>query len=294
MTSEYHGRANAVADPRLGEDVPRGDDGFGLDLLAQRSDQHAQVLRLIGACGPQIALRIARWVSTRPGCCARYVSSSNSFGVSRTSSPSLQHAEPLPVDDQTAAHDRARSRRRTVRPPQRGADARQQFLGAERLRDVVVGAGVERAHLVAFGAARRQHQDRHARASGAPAGTPRRRRCPAGRGRARSRSGLSRSTASSRRPAGHRRQHLVAARAQQRRHRARGCSARRRRSGCAAAMLLRHRRRAHSARDRPSRTCAPPGTFSAQIRPPAAASSPRVIDSPMPVPNVACRAARPR
>ena len=29
-----------------------------------------------------------------------------------------------------------------------------------------------------------------------------------------------------------------------------------------------------------------PGTFSAQTRPPAAASSPRVIDSPMPVPNV--------
>jgi hypothetical protein len=31
---------------------------------------------------------------------------------------------------------------------------------------------------------------------------------------------------------------------------------------------------------------APPATFSAQIRPPAAASSPLVIESPIPVPNV--------
>ena len=30
---------------------------------------------------------------------------------------------------------------------------------------------------------------------------------------------------------------------------------------------------------------APPGTFSAQIRPPAAASSPRVIERPIPVPK---------
>ena len=34
-----------------------------------------------------------------------------------------------------------------------------------------------------------------------------------------------------------------------------------------------------------------PGTFSAQTRPPAAASSPRVIDRPIPVPKVVCRAA---
>ena len=35
--------------------------------------------------------------------------------------------------------------------PERGADAGQQFLGTERLCHVVVGARIERAHLVAFG-----------------------------------------------------------------------------------------------------------------------------------------------
>ena len=44
-----------------------------------------------------------------------------------------------------------------------GADARQQLFGAERLRDVVVCPCIQRAHLVAFGAARGEHQDRHAR-----------------------------------------------------------------------------------------------------------------------------------
>ena len=44
---------------------------------------------------------------------------------------------------------------------QRGAHARQQLVHAERLRDVVVGARVERGDLVALGVARRQHDDRH-------------------------------------------------------------------------------------------------------------------------------------
>ena len=93
-----------------------------------------------------------------------------------------QHAKPLPVDHQVAANDRLGWLRRTVDPAQRGANARQQLLGAERLRDVVVGARIERAHLVAFGAARRQHDDRDRQASRESGGTPRRRRCPAGRG----------------------------------------------------------------------------------------------------------------
>ena len=45
---------------------------------------------------------------------------------------------------------------------QRRADARQQLLGAERLGDVVVRAGVERLDLLRLVDARRQHQDRHA------------------------------------------------------------------------------------------------------------------------------------
>ena len=44
---------------------------------------------------------------------------------------------------------------------QRGADAGEQLLGVERLRDVVVGAGVERAHLLRLLVAGGQHDHGH-------------------------------------------------------------------------------------------------------------------------------------
>ena len=67
---------------------------------------------------------------------------------------------PIAIDDEIAADDRAGACRRRFDPPQRDADARQQLLGAERLRHVVVGAGIERPDLVRLGAARREHDDR--------------------------------------------------------------------------------------------------------------------------------------
>ena len=50
---------------------------------------------------------------------------------------------------------------RRRRPPQRGAQAGEQLVHAERLGDVVVGAGVERGDLVALAVAHREHDDRH-------------------------------------------------------------------------------------------------------------------------------------
>ena len=47
------------------------------------------------------------------------------------------------------------------RTTQQGADARQDFLEMERLRHIVVGAGVEALDLVAPSVARRQNEDRH-------------------------------------------------------------------------------------------------------------------------------------
>jgi hypothetical protein len=44
---------------------------------------------------------------------------------------------------------------------ERDPRARQELADGERLGDVVVGAGVERRHLVGLPAARRQHDDRH-------------------------------------------------------------------------------------------------------------------------------------
>ena len=50
---------------------------------------------------------------------------------------------------------------RRGRAAQRGAQPREELVHAERLRDVVVGAGVERGDLVALGVAHREHDDRH-------------------------------------------------------------------------------------------------------------------------------------
>ena len=47
------------------------------------------------------------------------------------------------------------------RPAHRGPEPGQQLVHAERLGDVVVGAGVEGGHLVGLGVAHRQHDDRH-------------------------------------------------------------------------------------------------------------------------------------
>ena len=59
--------------------------------------------------------------------------------------------------------------RRSAAPPQHRPQPRQQLLGAERLGDVVVGAGVERPHLLALVADRREDDDRQL----APARGPR-------------------------------------------------------------------------------------------------------------------------
>ena len=61
-------------------------------------------------------------------------------------------------------------------PSQMGAHARQQLAHAERLDQVVVGAGVEGFDLVAFVGACRQHEDRRSPPRRAVAGPGRRRR----------------------------------------------------------------------------------------------------------------------
>ena len=47
------------------------------------------------------------------------------------------------------------------RATERGAQTGQELVHPERLRHVVVGAGVERGNLVGFAVAHRQHDDRH-------------------------------------------------------------------------------------------------------------------------------------
>ena len=73
----------------------------------------------------------------------------------------------IKIDMQLAGIERAlgdnTARLRIRKAPERGANAREQLLDRKRLSQVVIGAGIERSDLVRVLAARRDHDDRHAR-----------------------------------------------------------------------------------------------------------------------------------
>jgi hypothetical protein len=62
-------------------------------------------------------------------------------------------ATSVPINHQSAKHDRSCRRRGWIYPPQCNADPGEKLLGAKRLRHVVVGPGIERVNLVTLGAA---------------------------------------------------------------------------------------------------------------------------------------------
>ena len=96
-----------------------------------------------------------------PGLRARTRSSANSCGVSCTGSPPHRDGSLLEVDPQVAELDDRLGG--SVGAPQRGAQAREQLLDAERLRHVVVGARVERRDLL--GLVADDGEDDHRRAA---------------------------------------------------------------------------------------------------------------------------------
>ena len=81
---------------------------------------------------------------------------------------SPRHTRGRPVDAQVA--DRHRRRRSARRPAQQGADAGDEHRERERLRQVVVGARVERLGLVELAVLGREHEDRRPDAGGAQVG----------------------------------------------------------------------------------------------------------------------------
>ena len=110
--------------------------------------------------GPHTSASSLRWVISRPRLRTSTRSRSNSIGVRWTGSPSRRTTR--------AARSISRPSTTTVgssslgrRAAQRRLQARHQLARAERLGDVVVGARLERAHLLLLLAHRREHQDRH-------------------------------------------------------------------------------------------------------------------------------------
>ena len=182
-------------------------------------------------------------------------------------------------------------------PPQRRPQARDQLLRAEGLGHVVVGAGLERAHLLRLLADRREDEDRHLAPGAELARRPRRRRRRAGRGRRSPRRGGARRRASSASRAVSAPDRLEAGVAQDHLQRAQDLRlvvADEDRGGRRRSSRLLARCAPRLLRGRPQRQldhevgpC--PGADSAQTRPPFTSTRPRTIARPRPDPRAGGR-----
>ena len=100
-------------------------------------------------------------MSSLPGFVTRASSSPYSVGVRRTCSPSRVTSRFGRSTSSGPNRSRGTARLVGLRAPHRRPRSREQLLHAERLRDVVVGARVERRDLVGLRFAHRQHDHRH-------------------------------------------------------------------------------------------------------------------------------------
>ena len=171
--------------PGLGDEVARP-ARLGLELAPHLRHEHAQVVRLVVVLGtPHLLQQLA-------------------LG-DELAAVAHEHLDEVPLGRReadlvaVAVHPLGREVDGEVRglderllvsgrgPAERGAQPGEQLVHAERLGDVVVGAGVERGDLVALRRrAPRARRSGPCSTRGAP-GSRRRRRCRAARGRARPR-----------------------------------------------------------------------------------------------------------
>ena len=139
---------------------------IGLDFLPQLVDEHAQIFGLFAVVRPPDGLQQPP-MRQRLSLIGHQMSQAIQI-------PSASAGRPLPLPiterlsksifksfEMNGGNDSADAARR-----KRRSDARHQFLGAEWLHNIVVRAGIERLHFVAFRVAHGQHDDGHVARSG--------------------------------------------------------------------------------------------------------------------------------
>ena len=115
-------------------------------------------------CRPHTASKICWCVSVRPAEASSVARICHSIGVRWSCVPSRDTLRvtvsmcKLPIDERRRAAGRRGER---LGAANLRLGARRELEHAERLRDVVVRAGVEQVDLFMLGVARRQHDDRH-------------------------------------------------------------------------------------------------------------------------------------
>src|SRR5215469_7614439 len=156
-------RREAVASPRLGEDERGASVGF--QLGPQPPDVHPHVLGLGLVPVPPHAPQQVRMGQQLAAVGGKLAQQGELRGGQVHGLAVPGHLLAGQVDLDVPRGDDRRSRLGRGGGPgaaQCGGDPGQQFLDAERLGHVVVGANVERGHLVPLPAAGRHHDDRHA------------------------------------------------------------------------------------------------------------------------------------
>ena len=159
----------AVAHARLGEEVA-GAARLGLELAAHVGHVHPEVVRSRrGTRDPTPPGAAAAATRASPGCARAPRRGATRSGVRRISSspPRRTRFAARSIVKSGVSIDRLLLGRRGA--AERGAQAGQQLVHAERLGHVVVGPGVERRHLVALAVAHREHDDRHRAPAAQPA-----------------------------------------------------------------------------------------------------------------------------
>ena len=137
----------------------------GLDLLAQLIDEDAQVFGLVAVVRTPHGLQDFAMGHGTAG--VRHQVAQDLELLRREADVFAVGAHPagVEIDLQVGAGVAVRAAfGGGGRAPHGGANARQQFLDAEGLGDVIVGAGIERGHFVLLGIAHREDDHRNVRA----------------------------------------------------------------------------------------------------------------------------------
>ena len=135
--------------------------GRRAELAPDRLIQTRRYCRSSRYSGPQTLVSNSVCSTTLPACAARCWSRSHSVRDSDTSSPPLVSSRRSRSISMSSKATMPAPGETPTGPAQHGAYARGQFVGVERLGDVVVGAEVEPLRLVAGRALGRQQDDRH-------------------------------------------------------------------------------------------------------------------------------------
>ena len=141
--------------------------GVGLDLLAQRAHKDTQARQIALSCR---APNLVQDKLVREHLVGVMGQQAQQLVLDRRQVQLLaihRGDAGIKIDMQFTGIERALGRThanlRIREAPERRANTREQLLDRKRLGQIVVGAGIERANLVRVLAARRDHDDRHAR-----------------------------------------------------------------------------------------------------------------------------------